>query len=418
MHRTPTRHGSRPAPTKRSATHPLGGRRPAAATALATVALLAATVSARQAEPATDVAERNRERLEEMQRSLDARSLFPPSRLRDLGYRSDWQTTVPSSRGGRLDSMFLRGDSIYTCDSNNLLSRVSKDRGEVLWQAPIGSPTDELLDIVRVRRDDGEEVVAVGRLGIQVLDNANGIAERKQAIERTLYTSGAVYGPYFIYGTRGGQVIWHQYEVGYPWRGSSLPGSVSATPLVVGDTVFAVGSTGRILALDAASTRLLWEKQLIAGIEDRPAHEDGVLLVAGRDQYLWALDARTGRTIWRYFTESPLTTSPVADGDAVYQFVPTEGLVKLSLRPEGRIAGEVLWRSPEATGRILGRRNGRLLLWDGDDRTLRAVDVATGDVVEEVAMPRVDRVGSDRFEDPNLEFLSNDGTVMRIVPQR
>lgn len=416
MHPSLNRHGSHFAPMQGSSAPLAGLRWVATAGLLATLAT--GTASARQAPAESDLAERNRERLEQMQQTLDARSLFPPSRLRDFGYRADWQTEVPTSPGSTLESLFQRGDAIYARDANNLLSRVSRDRGDVLWQSPVGSPRDELIDMLRIQRDDGEKVVAIGRLEVFVLDNANGIAERRQEIERTLHTSGAVHGPYFIYGTRDGQVIWHQYEVGYPWRGNSLPGSVSAPPLVVDGLVYVVGSTGRILALDADSTRLVWEKQLIAGIDGQPACEGGVLLVASRDQYLWALDARTGRTIWRYFTESPLTTSPVADGDAVYQFVPTEGLVKLTLRPEGRIDGVVEWRSSEAVGRILGRRGNRLLLWDDADRILRAVDVGSGDVVEQVGLPKVADVVADGFEDPALQFLAADGTVMRIVPQQ
>ncbi|MGA0286149.1 MAG: PQQ-binding-like beta-propeller repeat protein [Phycisphaerales bacterium] len=420
MHRTPNRRGSRSTSPRRSAVRSGGPaiRIMQAGLITALFAGLSTGAWARQSGTGSDVADANRERLEQMQQQLDARSLFPPSRLRELGYRADWQTEVPPSPGASLDTLFLRGDALYTRDTNNLLSRVSRDRGEVLWQSPIGSPRDELIDVLRLRRGDEEKAVAIGRLEVFVVDNANGIAERRQEIERTLYTSGAVFGPYFIYGTRDGQIIWHQYEVGYPWRGNSLPGSVSATPLIVDDLVYVVGSTGRILALDAASTRLVWEKQLIAGIDDGPACQDGVLLVAGRDQYLWALDAKTGRTLWRYFTESPLTTSPVADGDSVYQFVPTEGLVKLSLRPEGSIAGDVQWRSTEATGRILGRRGSRLLLWDAPTRTMRTVDVATGDVVEQIELPAVADVVAEGFENPALQFLASNGTVMRIVPQQ
>ena len=82
-------------------------------------------------------------------------------------------------------------------------------------------------------RKEAEEVL--GRLAIHVVSYASGAAESRQRVERTLYTPGTLFGPYLIYGSRDGQVIWHQYEVGYPWRGNSLPGSVSAEPLIVGD---------------------------------------------------------------------------------------------------------------------------------------------------------------------------------------
>ena len=393
-------------------------RRLASVETLAAASLAAIVASSALAQaPGSGVSEENRRRFDELRERLDAGSLVPPSSIASFGYRPDWQTNVVRSPGSVLVDGFATADALFVHDSNNLLTRIGLDRGDSIWQSPVGDATDEVLEVFRVKDQGRDDVLVVGRLAIHVVAYTSGAAESKQKVERTLYTPGTLFGPYLIYGSRDGQVIWHQYEVGYPWRGHSLPGSVSAEPLIVGDLLFAVGSTGRILALDASSTRLVWEKQLVAGIDARPASADGLLFVAGRDQYLWAFEAESGRTVWRYFTESPLVDAPVVAGDAVYQWIPTEGLVKLAIRPVDRIDGKVLWKQMEADGRIIATHADRLVIWASQSRTLKFVDTATGAIVDRLELPRVRSVVTEGFDSPAMAFISEDGTVMRIVPQ-
>ncbi len=393
-------------------------RRPAAVETLAAASLAAFIASSALAQATgSGVSEENRQRFEQLRERLDAGSLVPPSRIAGFGYRPDWQVNVVRSPGSMLVDGFATDEALFVHDSNNLLTRIGLVRGDSIWQTPVGDATDEVLEVFRVKDQGRDDVMIVGRLAIHVVSWPSGAAEARQRVERTLYTPGTLFGPYLIYGSRDGQVIWHQYEVGYPWRGHSLPGSVTAEPLLVGDLVYAVGSEGRVLALDAASTRLVWEKQLVTGIDARPASADGLLFVAGRDQYLWAFDATNGRTVWRYFTESPLVDAPVVAGNAVYQWVPTEGLVKLSIRPTDRIDGEVLWRQTEANGEIVAVHADRLLVWDAKTRTLKFVDTATGAIVDRLELPRVRSIVTEGFDSPAMAFISEDGTVMRIVPQ-
>lgn len=398
--------------------HHSKARRLASVETLAAASLAAIVASSALAQfQGSGVSDENRRRFEELRERLDAGSLVPPSRIAGFGYRPEWQVNVLRSPGSMMVDGFATADALFVHDSNNLLTRLGLDRGDSIWQSPVGDATDEVLEVFRVKDDRRDDVLVVGRLAIHVVAYSSGAAESRQKVERTLYTPGTLFGPYLIYGSRDGQVIWHQYEVGYPWRGHSLPGSVTAEPLLVGDLLFAVGSTGRILALDAASTRLVWEKQLVAGIDARPASADGLLFVAGRDQYVWAFEAQSGRTVWRYFTESQLVDAPVVAGDAIYQWVPTEGLVKLAIRPGDRIDGKVLWKQMEANGEIIATHAGRLVMWESGSRTLKFVDTMTGEVVDRLELPRVRSVVTEGFESPAMSFISEDGTVMRIVPQ-
>ncbi len=386
---------------------------------LPTVALLAAAATAMplfaQTPPAAEVDAT--ERLRQLQEQLDRQYLVPASAVNELGFRIDWQTVVPTSPNAGLRGIYPRGNAIFTVDDRNLLSRLQSDRGSMVWQAPVGEPIASIQALFRVTGEGRDQLFCVSDFAVHVVDTANGVSESRQGLERSLGTEPAVFGPYLIYGTRAGQVIWHQYEVGYQWRANSMPGSVSAGPLLVGDRLYAVGSTGAILALDAGNARRIWDKQLVSGIAAQPAAAEGLLLVASLDHYLWAFDLTSGRTVWSYFTQSPLATSPTVIGDAVLQFVPSEGLVCLDLMPVDRIDGSVRWRSPEARGTPIGQHRGRLLLWDADSKTLRSVELASGRIVATIALPKVDRIAPAGGDGGELLFGSRDGTLMRIVPQ-
>lgn len=404
-----------PAPARLPATRrgELAALRLAAAAGV--LAIVASGAAAQQrpsaaSDPAT-------ERLRQLQAEVDRNALVPMAALQQLGFRADWQTQVPNSRGGTLQQVHARGDSIYTVDSRNLVSRVWIDRGTVVWQSPVGEATAPIEALFRVTKPGSDEIYGVSGFAIHVIDGANGIVQARQGLERGLGTLPTVVGPYMIYGTRGGHVIWHQYEVGYPWRANSLPGSISSRPLLDGDRIYATSSTGAVMAMDAASTRRVWERQLVDGVAAMPAAGDGLLFVAGTDQHLWAFDMGSGRTVWSYFTESPLTTPPTVVGDSVLQFVPGEGLVCLQANPTDRISGVVRWRNPEGRGVVIGTHRGRVLLWEAPTRTLRGVELATGRTAFAIELPRVDAIAPEGGEGGGLLLFRGDGTIIRLLPQ-
>ena len=109
-----------------------------------------------------------------------------------------------------------------------------------------------------------------------------------------------------------------------------------STPLVIDGVMYATGNFGRVYALDAASGRELWTYDpQIDGQWARYACCDavnrglaafqGVLYVGALDGWLHAIDARTGRRIWKVDTligRSPhepytITGAPLLAGDLV-----------------------------------------------------------------------------------------------------
>jgi outer membrane protein assembly factor BamB len=145
-----------------------------------------------------------------------------------------------------------------------------------------------------------------------------------------------------------------------------------ATPLVVGDRVFAVGATGVLHALDRASGRPLWRRELIGELGGtlRPngyacspiAFADSVIVfVGGKGQAVVAFRQSDGRVAWqsgdfRNSASSPLLID-VAGEPQLVAFLYEE---VTGFDPRD---GRLLWRRPHVTEYGL---NVSLPVWGGD----------------------------------------------------
>jgi quinohemoprotein ethanol dehydrogenase len=99
-------------------------------------------------------------------------------------------------------------------------------------------------------------------------------------------------------------------KLGLAWS-LDLPGeaSLEATPLEVGGTLYFTGSYSAVYAVDAASGRLLWrydpeiwrypaKTHIVFPVNRGCAYADGRVFVGTLDGRLLALDAKTGKLVW------------------------------------------------------------------------------------------------------------------------
>jgi outer membrane protein assembly factor BamB len=130
-------------------------------------------------------------------------------------------------------------------------------------------------------------------------------------------------------GVADGKLVWEVRlgAVGNPDQQPSYPGSRS-TPTITGETVYALGSNGDLVAVDRRNGRERWRRQLRQDFGGKPGTwayaesllVDGDTLVVspGGETALVALDRKTGKEIWR---------SRVPGGeDAAYSSTITLGL--------------------------------------------------------------------------------------------
>jgi outer membrane protein assembly factor BamB len=104
-----------------------------------------------------------------------------------------------------------------------------------------------------------------------------------------------------------GQVRWSQH-LGPPTR---------SAPIIV-DGVIYIGGHFKIMALEANTGRLLWEKDTTGQVHSSLAAAGGNLYLGLLDHRLIALDAQTGELHWEYMTQDIVTAPPVVARGIVY----------------------------------------------------------------------------------------------------
>ncbi len=133
-----------------------------------------------------------------------------------------------------------------------------------------------------------------------------------------------------------------------------------STPAVAGDHVYALGATGRLVAVHAATGEVLWSADLPStfggqmprwGFSGSPLVEGDLLLVetaGGRGQALGALNRFTGEVVWSAHDDPGSYSSPVAaDLAGVRQavFFMRTGLVAVA-PADGRLLWRREWETP------------------------------------------------------------------------
>lgn len=106
------------------------------------------------------------------------------------------------------------------------------------------------------------------------------------------------------------------------------------TVQLFGSQLFVQTRSGAIVALDANDGMFLWQAQ--PGMPFRAAYPlgyNGQLVFAVRDQYIYALNRRTGVNIWRLTLPQGPNATPSADDQRVYPIMGTGHLQVWDLRP-------------------------------------------------------------------------------------
>ncbi len=99
---------------------------------------------------------------------------------------------------------------------------------------------------------------------------------------------------------------------------------VHADPLLEEDTIFVASLTGIVQARSLSDGETLWSYNTGSSMESALVYDDGRLFFMDASEVLYALDAETGKLLWRYKRRLPEYFTikgagiPVVDGDAVY----------------------------------------------------------------------------------------------------
>lgn len=95
--------------------------------------------------------------------------------------------------------------------------------------------------------------------------------------------------------------------------------NIVASPLIADNTIFIGNTDGEFFALDLQLNEK-WNARFKAGdkIWGTAAFHDGVVYFGSSDHKLYAIDADTGKEIWHFSAEGPITSTPTIASGYVY----------------------------------------------------------------------------------------------------
>jgi outer membrane protein assembly factor BamB len=160
-----------------------------------------------------------------------------------------------------------------------------------------------------------------------------------------------------------GKTVWAT-RIGEAWDDSNAPGP-RGTPTVDGDSVFAIGTEGEVVCLNASNGEMRWQKSMVRDYngkmmsgwkfsESPLVDGDRVVFTPGSFGALLAsVDKRTGKEIWRAEGGAPVGTAG-SDGAGYSSMVISEAA---GVRQYVQLAGRGLFGVNAENGKILWNYN-------------------------------------------------------------
>lgn len=222
--------------------------------------------------------------------------------------------------------------------------------GKLQWTSRLSS---EVLSAPRYY--DGMIIVRTGDSRIYGINADDG--SRKWVYDRTspaltlrssaglIVDGGAVYagfagGKLAALRADNGKLLW-EASVAQPKGVTEIEriADITSLPIVDGPLVYAVAYQGRIAAVDRASGRVIWNRDIssLAGL----SHEDARIYVSHAIGSVYALDYTTGKTFWRQAAlKNRQITAPLPMGDRV-AIGDIEGYVHFLKREDGAFSARI-----------------------------------------------------------------------------
>ena len=299
------------------------------------------------------------------------------------------------------------GDRVVFQDSGNTMTVMDAATGRSIWAAEIDDPSSRFIGNAR----QGDRLLSSSDNELFILDIRTGEMLERHRLAVVANSGPTVAGNIACFGGAAGQLLGHNLSSTYKLWGYQLDGSISAKPVIVGETVAAVSQRGEIVFVNPANGTSTGITRIFSGLANNPVAGDGTLFIAGTDQSVYAFDPQGGRQIWRVRTPYPIVDQPTFVNGRLYVHVPNEGLTAYAAG-----SGAVLWKNPGVKGTVLGLRGGRLVAWDGERAYV--VDPDRGETVDTVALQGVHTLLMTNPVDGDLYVVMRDGWVERHSPRR
>tara|TARA_Y100001936_G_scaffold77284_1_gene75747 strand:+ start:717 stop:2048 length:1332 start_codon:yes stop_codon:yes gene_type:complete len=128
-------------------------------------------------------------------------------------------------------------------------------------------------------------------------------------------------------------------------KGSSKNAFLLSSPIIVDGKIYSLGSDSRINSYDLKTKRRLWQKNMTVKKEQKKegfgggiSYENGIIFVTNGFGNVLALDANSGKQIWKVNIRIPIRSAPISFDNKVYVISHDNQVFALN-----SLNGEVLW---------------------------------------------------------------------------
>jgi outer membrane protein assembly factor BamB len=333
--------------------------------------------------------------------------IVQPTVATDLGYGIAWQSSLGLPEGQRVLFAEVLGDRIVVLETENILSCMRTDNGQVLWRNPIGRRGERFGK--PTRHGDRLVISSARRLHTFSIDHGQALSITDLSTEAA--TPVTLSGTTAIFGSPDGTAFAHDVERGYYLWSFQTGASIEASPVMAGPSLVVTNTLGRVLIFNPASGTLIWAQKTYGRISANPAATDRTIYVASEDQSLYAFFRQTGKLAWRQFTNTPLTRSPYAIPSLVIQ--PIHGI---GLQAFDENTGDKKWvRSDLLDARLFMFKNNQI--WAHHKGEILHLDPLTGQTIRSIQVPGVQVVVPESAAGGDLYALHLSGKIMKLTPR-
>ena len=314
-----------------------------------------------------------------------------------LGAKSA-QTTSAQWLGNAVGVSAAQG-MIFAASSDQFIYALNAKTGKLIWRAsPIGTTWM------------GQPLIS----GNMVFANAGTVGFNYSNLQKFAKTGNAVRGAGIAYN---GIYAFDRDTGKLRWRHASV-GDAMPTPAISGDRLVMSDGSGAVTALDVHTGREIWSSKLGGmGNMSSPAIADGKVFVGmSSPAFLFSLDEKTGRTLWKATLPkaantgmgdvSPAAAEGVVVTDAVSDARNVNGkaTTNFTIGAFDANTGKPLWtyklgrgaKPPSYKGGVPMIHKGTVYVGSPVDNTYQAFDLHTGKQKWRWSIPNPSQAGSGR----------------------
>ncbi len=249
-----------------------------------------------------------------------------------------WQQQLPEKPS---TSLAFGYDTLYVIGENAMLYALHRVSGRMVWQRALSNQSfvtpvvSNGLIFVKTIDDQLEAFSAMGQAIWHYRRNSPSEVVMREggmpSVAQERVIAGFSDGSLVALNSDSGQIIWEQ-TLGFPNGGDDIEdmAAVHASPLIVGNRVFAVSMQGEVRALKLYGGELIWNYDL--AVNNNLAKAPGLIFVTDLQNQIWGFEQEDGTVEWRQKQFAHLKlTAPVVLGQHVIVASEAGELISLAL---------------------------------------------------------------------------------------